>query len=131
MIGGQALEARFVVESAINAGGSADLRLRNRGNLDAMPPAVDLPAHCRLGDALGRYRLQSTKAALQLAPDPDAWLAAGEGAWISAGFAAMRHWNGSGTYDEFESICCGWGVGVSGASSATLQLPSLLRSAAG
>jgi len=95
VIAGQALQARFVVESATNAGGSLDLRVRNVGTLDARPPLVDLPSHCRLGDALGRYRLQSTKAALQLAPDPDAWLAAGERmdiGWVRCDETLEQEW---------------------------------------
>ena len=84
-----------MVESATNAGGSLDLRVRNVGTLDARPPLIDLPAHCRLGDALGRYRLQSTKAALQLAPDPDAWLAAGERmdiGWVRCDETLEQEW---------------------------------------
>lgn len=95
VIAGQALQARFVVESAINAGGSLDIQVRNVGTLDAPPPLVDLPSHCRLGDALGRYRLQSTKAALQLAPDPDAWLAAGERmhiGWVRCDETLEQEW---------------------------------------
>ena len=95
VIAGKALQAHFVVESTINEGGSLDLQVRNLGTLDAQPPLVDLPSHCRLGDALGRYRLQSTKAALQLAPDPDAWLAAGERmdiGWVRCDEALEREW---------------------------------------
>jgi hypothetical protein len=78
VIGGQPLTPRFVVESSANDGGSLDLRLRNGGNLDSAPSAVDLPAHCRLGDALGRYRLQATATgSLRLVPEANAWLAAG------------------------------------------------------
>jgi hypothetical protein len=67
-----------VVESSANDGGSLDLQLRNSGNLDTAPPAVNLPAHCRLGDALGRYRLQTTATGtLRLVPEADAWLASG------------------------------------------------------
>ena len=77
-IDSQPLAARFVVESALNDGGSFDLRLRNEGNLDQLPPTVDLPADCRLGDALGRYRLLATaEGTLQLVPEADAWLEAG------------------------------------------------------
>lgn len=96
VIAGQTLQARFVVESAINAGDSLDLRVRNLGTLDAPPPLIDLPSHCRLGDALGRYRLQSTNAALRLSPDPDAWLAAGEGmdiGWVRCDEALEREWD--------------------------------------
>ncbi len=78
VIDGQPLAPRFVVESSANDGGSLDLGLRNRGNLDATLPAVDLPAHCRLGDALGRYRLQTTAmGTLRLTPEDNAGLAAG------------------------------------------------------
>lgn len=95
VIEGKPLEARFIVESATNAGGSADLRLRNLGTLDAPPPAIDLPVHCRLGDALGRYRLQPTPAGLQLAPDAQAWLPAGERidiGWVRCGQSLEREW---------------------------------------
>ena len=89
------LESHFVVRGTLNAGGSVDLALRNLGTLDAPPPAVDLPAHCRLGDALGRYRLQSTPAGLRLAPDADAWLPVGETmdiGWVRCAQTLEREW---------------------------------------
>lgn len=95
VIAASPLESRFVVSSTRNAGGSVDLAIRNLGTLDAPPPAVDLPAHCRLGDALGRYRLQSTPAGLRLAPDADAWLPVGETmaiGWVRCAQTLEREW---------------------------------------
>jgi hypothetical protein len=96
VIDGQPLAPRFVVESAVNDGGSFDLRLRNNGNLDQPPPTVDLPADCRLGDALGRYRLLATAGGtLQLVPDADAWLEAGAVmpiGWIRCNRSLQQEW---------------------------------------
>jgi len=96
VIASQPLAARFVVTSALNAGGSFDLSVRNLGNLDAAPPAINLPSHCRLGDALGRYRLQSTtSSALQLVPDSEAWLAVYERmniGWVRCDRRLQREW---------------------------------------
>jgi hypothetical protein len=72
------LQSNFRVEATPAANGASDLRLHNDGNLDAGAPMVDLPAHCRHGDALGRYRLDSNGARLRLSPADQTWLAAGE-----------------------------------------------------
>jgi hypothetical protein len=96
VIDSQPLAARFVVESARNDGGSFDLRLRNEGNLDQLPPTVDLPADCRLGDALGRYRLLTdAEGTLQLVPEADAWLEAGAVmpiGWIRCNESLLQEW---------------------------------------
>jgi hypothetical protein len=96
VIDGQPLAARFVVESRLNDGGSFDLRLRNNGNLDQPPPPVDLPADCRLGDALGRYRQMATaEGRLQLVPEADVWLEAGAVmpiGWIRCNEGLQQEW---------------------------------------
>ena len=71
------LQADFSVQVTVAANGASDLVLRNDGNLDSPLPAIDLPAHCRVGDALGRYRMETAAAGLTLAPADDAWLPAG------------------------------------------------------
>ena len=76
-IAGEPLQAEFSVQVTLAANGASDLVLRNDGNLDSPLPAIDLPAHCRLGDALGRYRMDDAAAGLRLVPADDAWLPAG------------------------------------------------------
>lgn len=95
VISGAPLQSRFVVTSTANHGGSFDLMLRNAGTLDAPAPDVDLPAHCHLGDALGRYRLQRTSDTLRLAPGSDTWLTAGGRmsiGWMRCDQTLPREW---------------------------------------
>lgn len=56
VIGGQPLAARFVLEVRPSAGAAVDLALVNRGNLDAAPPSLNLPAECTAGDGIGQYQ---------------------------------------------------------------------------
>lgn len=94
---GAPLAARFVVQASATAGGAHDLVLRNDGNLDAAPPTVELPAHCRLGDALGRYRLEiADDGGLRLSPGGDALLRAAtrmQIGWVRCEHALEHEWS--------------------------------------
>jgi hypothetical protein len=94
---GGPLAARFVVQASAAANGAHDLLLRNDGNLDAAPPVVDLPAHCRLGDALGRYRLElAGDGRLRFSPESDASLRAAtrmQIGWVRCERALEHKWS--------------------------------------
>ncbi len=94
---GAPLAANFVVQASAAANGAHDLVLRNDGNLDAAPPSVNLPAHCRLGDALGRYRLElAGDGRLRLTPDSDASLRAAtrmQIGWVRCERALEHEWS--------------------------------------
>ena len=83
--------------ASTTASGAHDLVLRNDGNLDAAPPTVELPADCRLGDALGRYRLDvAGDGRLRLSPDGDAWMRAAtrmQIGWVRCERALEHEWS--------------------------------------
>jgi hypothetical protein len=76
VIAAEPLRARFVLEVTPSDGGAVDLALVNRGNLDAAPPALSLPADCTAGDAIGHYHRVSPTP-IRLDPISGARLPAG------------------------------------------------------
>lgn len=76
VIAGESLRARFVLEVTPSDDGAVDLALVNRGNLDAPPPSLILPADCTAGDAIGHYHRVSP-APIRLDPISGARLPAG------------------------------------------------------
>lgn len=84
VIAGESLRARFVLEVTPSDDGAVDLALVNRGNLDAPPPALSLPADCAAGDGIGHYHRVSPTP-IRLDPISGARLPAG--AWMAVGWA--------------------------------------------
>lgn len=78
VIAADPLAARFELEARASGEHLFDLWLHNRGNLDAPPASLVVPAGCPLAEALGGYRVRRDGNIVRLLPAADAWLPAGQ-----------------------------------------------------